>query len=51
MNQSKYGNGYKWCSGCAKFIKTDKIKCPICGSQLRNGPKSNKLKPNKPRID
>ena len=48
---SRYKNGFKWCTGCCKFIKTDKKKCSICGTQLRNGPKSSKLKLDTPRID
>jgi len=51
MRNPKYENGFKWCSGCAKFFKTDIKKCTICSTQLRNGPKSSKLKRNRPRID
>ncbi len=51
MSYSRYNDGFKWCSGCSKFVKSGKRNCPICDTQLRNGPKSNRLKPDKPRID
>ena len=51
MSYSKYAEGFKWCSGCAKFIKTEEIKCPICKTQLRVGPKASKLKRDRPRVD
>jgi len=51
MNMTRYDDGYKWCSGCGKFKETQKRACPYCGTQLRNGPKSSRLKQNKPRID
>lgn len=47
---SKYGDGHKWCSGCVKFVKSDKSTCLVCKTRLRSGPKSNRSTPDKPRI-
>lgn len=48
---SKYNDGYKWCSGCVKFVKTgESLLCLICKTRVRSGPKSNRLTPDKPRI-
>ena len=51
MVGSVYENGFKWCSGCTKFVETGKIRCPKCNTRLRGGPRSNRLKKDSPRID
>ena len=47
---SKYGDGFKWCTGRSKFVKSSTSICVICKTRVRNGPKSNRLTPDHPRI-
>ncbi|MEM2233843.1 MAG: hypothetical protein QXP81_09940 [Nitrososphaerota archaeon] len=37
-----YEAGYKYCTNCRLFIRTDSKFCHICGRVLRNSPKKNK---------
>jgi hypothetical protein len=34
-----YKNGFKFCSNCNKWIKTDSFKCICCNSRLRSSPR------------
>ena len=38
----RYSNGEKRCSYCDIFIKTESVKCPCCGYNLRYSPKNPK---------
>lgn len=44
---SKYENGWRWCSGCNKFYQTKKLYCDICGTRLRIHPKKKGHKGDK----
>lgn len=40
----RYANGQKRCQICAIFIKTDDLRCPCCGYQLRTKARGSKYK-------
>ena len=40
----RYESGHKRCSSCEIFIKFDGIRCPCCGTALREKPRSSKAK-------
>ena len=39
-----YRRGWKYCSRCMLFFKTDSFKCPYCGGLMRSGPRKKSLK-------
>jgi len=39
-----YREGWKYCSRCMLFFKTDNIRCPYCGNLLRSGARRKTLK-------
>ena len=41
---SPYSLGYRRCNVCEIYIKTEKIRCPCCSSQLKKLPKNQKAK-------
>jgi hypothetical protein len=36
---SLYRSGYRWCTKCEKFYKTDVRFCPVCKRRLRIKPR------------
>jgi len=40
--KARYADGYKYCSRCRVYIKTDKTRCPYCGVLLRSSPRKKK---------
>lgn len=41
-SRRSYANGYKYCSRCRVYHLTDKVRCPYCGTLLRNSPRKKK---------
>jgi len=41
---SRYQQGYKYCSECVLWNKTDKIMCPNCNNKLRWTPRDYRSK-------
>lgn len=39
-----YKDGYKYCSRCRMYIKTDEVRCPYCRIILRYNPRKKKDK-------
>jgi len=37
--KGSYKQGYKYCSKCQHFVKTDGIRCPHCNTILRSSPR------------
>lgn len=44
-----YINGYKRCSTCTKFIKTDELRCYCCSTKFRTV--THKSKSKKKRLE
>ena len=40
-NIPKYENGFKRCSYCSVFMKTDVLRCPCCALKLRTKSRVN----------
>jgi len=38
-----YANGYKYCSRCRAYYKTDDVRCPYCRILLRSSPRKKKF--------
>ena len=36
---SMYEKGYKYCSRCGRFWKTEDVRCPVCHGLLRAKPR------------
>jgi len=37
--KARYEDGFKYCSRCRLYIKTEKYRCPFCGNPLRSSPR------------
>jgi len=46
-----YANGYKYCSRCRTYHLTDKVRCPYCGTLLRNSPRKKKQSGNEKYVE
>lgn len=44
MERAKYENGYRYCSHCSFFFKTNRLRCPICGKIMRAAARRRKWK-------
>lgn len=42
MSRKSYRNGYRYCSKCRAYYKTEDVRCPECGAPLRTNPKKKK---------
>lgn len=42
LSKKSYINGYKYCTRCRVYYKTDNMRCPICSTLLRNSPRKKK---------
>ncbi|MEM2232202.1 MAG: hypothetical protein QXP81_01530 [Nitrososphaerota archaeon] len=42
FKRPSYLDGYKYCSNCGVFIKTQEDRCPNCNTKLRMAKKSHR---------
>ncbi|MEM2233153.1 MAG: hypothetical protein QXP81_06400 [Nitrososphaerota archaeon] len=42
--QRGYAAGYRYCSRCAIYLRTDEMRCPYCSTMLRTGPRKSDAK-------
>jgi len=42
INARSYANGYRYCTRCRVYIKTEDFRCPNCHTLLRVSPRKNR---------
>ncbi|MCH9657949.1 hypothetical protein K0U27_04500 [archaeon] len=42
---SRYGDGQKYCTTCAVFVRWEGVRCPCCNYNLKYRPRTNRHSP------
>ena len=48
--RARYRDGYKYCSRCQLYYKTEEKRCPVCRTILRCNPRKKNAERDKRRV-